>query len=154
MNNINFEKLTEDIITKQDLLYLLDDINQAQDLIYQEEKKFGENLEGKLKEILKEQDFSNREKQDEFLSQLKTRLEDIPQVKLTLAFPPSESFLEETSHELENEIGTKIIIDLTVKPEIIGGAIIEYGGNYLDFSLAKQISQFLTSNASILKPNE
>lgn len=141
MNESNLNKLTENVITKQDLVYLLDDINQAQELIYQE----GENLEQKvseqLKEILGQQDLSSREQRKKFLSQLKERLQELPQVRITIAFVPSDSFLKEISQWLENEIGDKVIIDLTVNHKIVGGAIIEYQGRYLNLALNKKIKQ-------------
>lgn len=135
----NFTKIN--IITKEDLIYLLDDINQAQEAIYQEDKK----ITGKqLRDFLKEQEFEkldSRERQEEFLTELKENLQNIPQVKITVAFAPSDGFLKETSQWLEDEIGEKVIIDLTVNHKIVAGAVIEYQGRYLNLALNKKIEQ-------------
>ena len=144
--NHDFEKITNNIKTKQDLVYLLDDINQAKELIYKGEskdlsKKTKNKISEELRGILKEQqgNLNSREEQEDFLEQLKTHLKEIPQLKLTLAFSPSDNFLEEISQWLENETGQQIIIDLTVNPKIVGGAIIEYDGHYSNLALKKKI---------------
>ena len=151
MNNNNFKKITKDITTKQELVYLLDDINQAKDLIYEKsDKKLSEKVKNVVSEGFRkiirnqEDELNTREEQEEFLNQLKSQLQSAAQIKLTLAFSPSDSFLKDISQWLENETGEHIIIDLTVDPEIVGGAIIEYDGHYLNFGLDKKIEKINT----------
>ena len=151
MNQNKLKQITENITTKQELVYLLDDISQAKDLIYkQSNKKLSEKVKNvvseDLRKIIKNQEgnLNTREEQEEFLNQLKSQLQSVPQIKLTLAFSPSDSFLNDISQWLENETGEHTIIDLTVNPEIVGGAIIEYDGHYLNFGLDKKIEKINT----------
>lgn len=150
----DFKKITNSIITKQDLVYLLDDINQAKESIYQEQQeqlseKTKNVVSEELREIFKKQEKKNklqtRKQQEKFLDNLKEYLQDLPQIRLTLAFSPSDSFLQEISQWLEKEIGEKTIINLTVNPEIVGGIIIEYNGRYLNLALEKKIKKATTN---------
>lgn len=149
MNENTLDKITEDVITKEDLVYLLDDINQVQEVVYQkDQKKLSQKTKGliseRLRKIIKSQEpkkLSSRGQQEKFLTELKDYLQEIPQIKITIAFSPSDSFLEEISQWLENEVGERVIIDLTVNHRIVGGAIIEYQGRYLNFALDQKIEQ-------------
>ena len=146
----NFSKISKNIHTKQELVYLLDDIAQAKKAIYKGEqellsKKLKNVVGKKLRRILKEQEEENnlqtRKQQEEFLNNLKDYLQNIPQIKLTIAFSPSDSFLKEITQWLENQVGKEVIINLTIKPDIVGGAIIEYNGHYLNLALKDQIEE-------------
>jgi len=150
MNQDNLSKITDNIITKQDLVYLLDDITQAKEFIYREEeqplsKKTKNEVSKNLRKIFKQQEKKNklqtREQQEDFLNDLKEYLQNLPQLRLTLAFSPSDSFLQEISKWIERETGEKTIIDLTINPEIVGGIIIEYNGRYLNLALEKKIKE-------------
>ncbi|MEF8847029.1 MAG: F0F1 ATP synthase subunit delta [Candidatus Paceibacterota bacterium] len=149
---MNLQSTTENITTKQDLIYLLDDINQAREVVFEGEQasleKKTKNLVGEeLRNILQKQSsLSTRQQQVDFLDELKDYLQQTPQIKLTVAFSPSDDFLEEISEWLEKEIGEKVIIDLITNHEIVGGAIIEYQGRYLNLSLAKKIDQLAGPN--------
>lgn len=146
----NFDKIGKTIITKRDLIYFLDDINKAQELIFNtSEKPLPEKLKGKVNEelikLLEEKHLNSNEQQNEFLNDLSDYIKELPRVKLTLAFHPSENFLKELSNWLKDQTGKQIIIDLIVNEKIAGGAIIEYQGNYLNFSLAKEIKQYVSN---------
>lgn len=150
MNNIDFDNLTDNIITKQDLVYLLDDINQAREVIYKKKKgKLSDKTQNiaskKLRNTIEKQEergnLKTRPQQEEFLDQLENYFKNLPQIQLTLAFSPSDSFLEEISQWLKNQIGQRTIINLTVNPEIVGGAIIDHEGHHLDLALSKKIKE-------------
>ena len=64
-------------------------------------------------------------------------------MKLKIAFSPSSEFLEEINQWFEKELSVKVILDLTINPKIVGGAIIEYQGNWRDFSLRKKIDNLI-----------
>jgi len=74
-------------------------------------------------------------------SKLEKKLRSLPEIKLEIAFSPNNDFLNRISQWLEKELGQKIILDITVNPKVTAGAIIEYQGNWRDFSLAKKIDQ-------------
>lgn len=146
----NFDKIGKIITTKRKLIYFLDDINKAQELIFNtSEKPLSKRLKGKVNQkivkLLEEKSLNSNEQQNEFLNDLSDYIKELPQVKLTLAFHPSEDFLQELSNWFKEQTGKQIIIDLVVDEKTVGGAIIEYQGNYSDFSLAKEIKQYISN---------
>ncbi|TSC75984.1 MAG: hypothetical protein G01um101430_154 [Parcubacteria group bacterium Gr01-1014_30] len=77
---------------------------------------------------------------------LEKKLKSLPEIKLEIAFSPKDNFLNKISEWLEKESGQKVILNLTINPKIVAGAIIEYQGNWRDFSLAGEIDKFFLSN--------
>ena len=108
----NLEHLTEKIRTREELIFFLKEIAEK-----------GLDLEAKE------------------ASELKKKLHALPEIKLEIAFLPKDNFISGISRWLEKEIGQKVILDITVNPKVVAGAIIEYQGNWRDFSLAKKIDQ-------------
>lgn len=111
----NLEHLAEKIRTKEELIFFLKEIAE------------------------KELDIGAKE-----ASELKKKLRALPEMKLKIAFPPKDNFIDEISRWLEKEIGQKVILDITVNPKVVAGAIIEYQGNWRDFSLAKKIDRLFS----------
>jgi len=78
------------------------------------------DLSGKLKKVTKE-------------------IDSIDPVKMTLAFTPSTELLKKIEEQFLADKNEKAILDITVNSQIIGGCILEYGGEYRDYSLVKQL---------------
>ena len=109
-----FEELVKKIRTKEELIFFLEEISR--------------------KKLEKE----------EVTSELEKKLRSLPEIKLEIAFSPDDDFLNRISQWLEKELGQKIILDLTINPKVVAGAIIEYQGNWREFSLAKEIDQLIS----------
>lgn len=146
----NFDKITKKITTKTELVYFLDDITTAQQAIFKENNNLlSERIKDKvskeffnfLKKQEEENNLKNRDEINEFLENLSNYLQEIPQIKLTLAFSPSKEFIEKISNKIEKEVGEKVILNLIINHKITGGIIIEYRGKYLDLSLSKKINK-------------
>jgi F0F1-type ATP synthase delta subunit len=147
-----FQQIAQKLITKEDLLFFLEDINTAKELIFRKPdlplaQKAKSIVSEEFREILKKLEetpsFSTKEGQIQTLDKLKKYLLSFPQIKLTLAFSPSLEFLKKISDWLIKETHQKVILDVFINPKITGGVIVEYKGKYLDLSLAKKIQQFL-----------
>jgi F0F1-type ATP synthase delta subunit len=147
--------LLERIFTKEDIISLKEDISKIQKVIFSKSGTLSEKAKGIAKKELfefileaekkGEIDFSSQE-QFEFLENLKIKLDSLPLLKMTLAFSPTQSTIEKISQFLENKLGKKIILDISYNPEILGGAILEYRGKYLNLSLAKNLEKSLKIN--------
>lgn len=145
--------LFENIFTKEDLLWLFSQISQLQKLVFKKEgllsikvvllkEKINQNLYNVILEAEKNGlIFSDPKSQSDFLENLKKELSELPVLKIQIAFSPPQSTTERISRYLEKEVGKKIILDILVNPEIVGGAILEYQGKYLNLSLAKEIEK-------------
>ena len=147
--------LLKNIYTKEDLISLKQEISEIQKMIFSQSGLLSEKAKNvATKELLefilsaegKGEIYFNPNEQFEFLENLKRKLDSLPVLKMVLAFSPPPATIERISQFLENELGRKIILDLTCNPEIIGGAILEYEGKYINLSLAKNLEKILKTN--------
>jgi F0F1-type ATP synthase delta subunit len=153
-----FEDFAKKIITKEDLIFFLDQINLAEQFLFKERNiplteklrgKVSEDFKGFIEKLEKENVITRDvEKNRIFFENLKNYLLKITQIKIEVAFKPSRRFIEKISLWLEKNFGEKIIVDLYFNPEIVGGAIIEYKGKYLNYSLAKKIDELISKRIS------
>jgi F0F1-type ATP synthase delta subunit len=153
-----FEDFAKKIITKEDLIFFLDQINLTEQLLFKDKNiPLTEKLKGRVSEDFKEfieklekENVITRdvEKNRNFFEDLKNYLLKIPQIKIEIAFKPSRIFVEKISLWLEKNFREKIIVDLYFNPEIVGGAVIEYKGKYLNYSLTKKIDELISKRIS------
>ncbi len=68
------------------------------------------------------------QKQLQFLKDLVSFLQNLPIVKVTIAFDPTQSLIVKLSNQLSGFVGNKVILDLVIDGSVIGGAIFEYRG--------------------------
>jgi len=148
-----FEDFVKEIKTKEELILSFEEITQAERIIF--EKKSGplsEKIKGKVREKFREfikrmEDkeilSQNPTQQRSFLEKLKKYLSSLPEVKLEIAFSPSNEFLKKINQWFNEKLAQKVILDLTINPKIVGGIVIEYKGNWRDYSLAKRIDKLI-----------
>ena len=150
-----FKDIVEKIKTKEELIFFLEEIARIRHIIFEDKGlSLSKKIEGKVsyksKKILEKLEkegviSGGRKQQSTFLEKLEKELQSLPEVKLEIAFSPDDSSLGRISKWFKKELGAKIILDLTINPKIAGGAIIEYQGNWRDFSLAKEIDKLSMS---------
>ena len=75
--------------------------------------------------------------------ELEKKLRSLPEIKLGIAFYPNDNFINKLSRWMEKELGQKTILDITVNQKLVAGAIVEYRGNWRDFTSAKEIDKLL-----------
>lgn len=80
------------------------------------------------------------QQQKEFLAELVLYLKLLPQVKITLAFEPTNSFVTALNSDISNQIGQKAVLDVCVNQYIMGGAIFEYKGKVLKDTLEERLN--------------
>jgi F0F1-type ATP synthase delta subunit len=101
-----------------------------------------EELEA-VKALMKSQgvSFGNREQVRQFIHDLVTGLTGVLSINLIVAIEPTEKTLREISAWIGQNNSVKVFLNLTVDPNIIGGAVIEYNGSYRDYSLKKRVAE-------------
>lgn len=82
-------------------------------------------------------------KQQQFLTEIVHHLKRLPAVKVNLAFEPSVTFLNFMASAVSAQIGYKVLLDILVDQFIVAGATFEYGGKYVDYTLAVTIDNFI-----------
>jgi F0F1-type ATP synthase delta subunit len=150
-NQFFLNKFKEEILTQEDLIFLLEEISVVEKLIFKKinislSEKAKENISEKfiekLKELEKEKIISiNPENNRIFFEKLKKYLQELNQIKIIIGFQPQKKFIDKVSSWLEKELKQKLILNLILNPEIVAGAIIEYQGKQIDFSLIKEIEK-------------
>lgn len=154
MENV-LDKFTEKIKTKDRLDKYLEQIEEASRWIYKGgnvslSEKIKQNVGEEFRQIIAELEESGgipsaRRAQSDFFKTLAKTLESLPVVKLVLAFLPSQEFLEKMTSWLEKQTSEKTLVDISVKEEIVGGAIFEYEGEYRDYTLSSKLDSVLES---------
>lgn len=133
------------IFTKEDLIVFLEELSLIQNFIFQQ------NISRILKEKLTPLGFWLVEKllsyppeqRNVIISFLKEHFSKRPIAIITLAFSPTSNILKKISDWFLSHTKEKVILDIKIAPEILGGLIIEFKGKYLNLSLQKQIDKFL-----------
>ncbi len=109
------------------------------------------DLEDRLSELenkIKNQDsqketskkFHGIEEKRALLEEIEKHLLSIPRIKMKLAFSPPEETIDRIIGWFEKNYGKKVILDLKTNPRIVGGAVLEYGGKWIDLSLEKKLN--------------
>ena len=146
-----FFKIEEAIHTKTDFLFYLRKIDLAkEDILKNPTLLFVQKAENSsLNEVEKvlaemeyeEESFKIAEQKTFFLSSLKERLLSLPQIRIEIACLFSEEVIFRIKEWFKKELGKNVILDIMVKPSLIGGAIIENNGIRADFSIAKKMKE-------------
>jgi F0F1-type ATP synthase delta subunit len=146
------QDLKEKIITSEDLSFLIEEINLAKSFSF---KDSGLSLSEKLKErvsenfrvfvwsLEKEKLLPETPKERfSFFDEIEEELRNLPKVKIEISFEPSRNFLLQVKNWFRENLKKEVILEVIKNPKVVGGAIVEYQGKYLDFSLAKEIDRF------------
>ncbi len=88
----------------------------------------------------------------EFLLGLKSSIETVKVLKLTLAFKPDSHMVSLFSARVLAGLGQYILLDLSYDPSIMGGAIISFQGVYKNFTLKKRIADVFEQQRSKIFP--
>ena len=96
-----------------------------------------------IREILKKEhiDCKNNKQAQDALNELIAKIKSLKIVKLYLAFSPSQNLTDDIFNWVSDKLGKGIILDIEEEPTILGGAIVEYNGKHIDYSLKKQIEE-------------
>lgn len=84
-----------------------------------------------------------------FIVELKKELDNLPLLILQVAFEPAAQTLKKISDWFIRSLNKKYLLDIQIRREIIGGAIIIVNGKIKDYSLIKKIQE-LYKNRSLL----
>jgi len=91
--------------------------------------------------------FANPEiKKDKYLRGLKVAIAKLRELKLTLAFEPTQNSIEKIHDWVIKNVGVGIILDITFNPTIFAGAIVIFEGKYRDLSLRNKFREQFGEN--------
>ncbi len=108
--------------------------------IWKKEDKISELLE--KNNFIDEGEFKKNQSIKRLFNKLRNQLSEISQVKMEVAFSPSRETVEEFIQWFEENMNKRVVLDLTVNPEIMGGVIIEHEGRWIDMSLKEKLKDY------------
>lgn len=86
-----------------------------------------------------------------FFESIIKNIATVPILSLTVAFEPNEKTLQALSQWCLLQINKQIVFEIHVDKSIIGGAIIDYHGKHMDYSIRPTFNQIL--NDVLVKKN-
>lgn len=89
-------------------------------------------------------------KKDEFLRGLKVAIAKLRELKLTLAFEPTQNSIEKIHDWVRKNVGEGIILDITFNPTIFAGAIVIFEGKYRDLSLRNKFREGFNQHREVI----
>ena len=84
------------------------------------------------------------QKQLQFLKDLVSFLNNLPVVKVTIAFDPATSYVIKLNNQISTMAGKKLVVEIYVNDKVIGGAIFEYHGKILEQTLQNKLESKLS----------
>ncbi len=79
----------------------------------------------------------------DFLERLQEQIGKLPVLSITLAFEPNEETLKLLDEWFSLNLKKQFIFDIEVAPDIIGGAMINFNGKYLDCTLREKFAKIV-----------
>lgn len=81
--------------------------------------------------------------QMQFLTDIIHHMKGLPQVKVTLGFEPSVTFISFMSDSISKQVGEKVLLDILVDQFIVAGVSFEFRGKFADYTLSESINGFI-----------
>lgn len=148
MSTNQHEKIIEIMLTEDDrreVLYLLDSLS---DSIFNNSKspqevlmgsvRFGQALSMSLPPNIESQ---SKEDVENKIEELRTTIKGLKKIVVILAIMPTEKILSSLRVFGASTFPEKVVFDLSINPDIIGGAIFIIDGIYRDYSLLKKLNE-------------
>ena len=137
-----YDQVITNLYTKEDIDIFDAEIDELLEGLYESgSESFDSVLEEKVRMRIAEQlkDMIQRLEvpKEEFLKNLKKEIEKIKILKVTVAFEPTYAATVRISQWVKQNISNHTVIQIIYDKDIIGGVVVEYEGNYHDYSLKK-----------------
>lgn len=159
MDHTNILKLIRITSEQSELINLIETLleNNFKEKPGLNDKIINSDLTKKLYNVVSEALISHniagdKKETEKFLDSLLSETRNLDKVKITIAFAPNDGVIEYLSKWAKANFSGNIIFDISVDPQILGGAIIANDkGEYADFSLSKKLTDlFLNQKEQIL----
>ena len=141
--------LVDMVHTKEDVSILKNEIDLLLSSLYKKDdldKVLNEQVRGSTASFFpKEIATMDRPQIESQLKLLQKRIFNLEEFSLTLAHEPTHAFLTELTGIIRGVLGNLIVLDITVNPRIVGGAVVSYRGKFLDYSLKHKLKLMLTT---------
>ena len=136
-------QLISKLRTKEDLELLRGELDLLKNSLYQKDNNYKEVLENDIRGWVSE--IISIEAKDmeigKYLDDMEMLLKSVQILSASLAFEPSDSFVDRFSQFIKKNVSPGIVVDFLFNPQLIGGTQLSFKGKYVDLSLRKKIIQ-------------
>ena len=154
--------IVEGVRTQQEAELLQGEIGRLEESLYRADAAlFEEILKSRVPEriahIIQEEENggtfeAKRESLKKLLEAIKKKLGESENIKIDIAFEPSEKTIEKISDWVRKEIGNQVLLDVGHDRSLGAGARIMYKGKYKEYALRQMIDDVLVhSRLRIMK---
>jgi F0F1-type ATP synthase delta subunit len=149
-----FDNLLAHIRTTKEKEDCLSEIEDAQDVLFVTSDNVDEEIAKDLTDFLYKS-FSEYKKENQadfskYKDEVTRFFETLPEIRIEFAKALPESTLEKISQWLRLNVNEKILIDLAINPENVGGIVVVYEGRYLDATIKTYIDSFFSDPTKIM----
>lgn len=81
----------------------------------------------------------------ELLAKIREELLRAKIFKITVSFEPTNIFADKVSAWVKQNVGSDVVVDFEIDPEIIAGAVITFSGRFTDYSYKDKINEAINS---------
>lgn len=147
-NDQKYSDILELITTKEDYILITKELDLLSASLYElKEDNFSQVLTKislPTSTLIKSLMLSEKNRETT-LKGLKTELQKIKFLELTMARLPSEKLLKTILKWLSDKVAQKIALDIKVNPLLIAGATISFEGKFFDGSVLANLENVLTN---------
>jgi F0F1-type ATP synthase delta subunit len=145
-----FLPMIQSLYTSDDVDLVMGEIDVLLESIYEKgmdvfENSLKESVRVRVARILRDLIADSGMSSEVFLKKLKEKMEILPIIKLTTAFEPTQGAIERIAKWIKLNISNYTIIEQIFDKNIVGGVVIEYQGNYHDYSLKRNFKTSIES---------
>lgn len=149
----NYDQIITNLYTKEDVDIFDSEIDELLEGLYESgsesfDSVLAEKVRVRIAEQLKDLIQRSEVPKEEFLKDLKKDIEKIKVLKITVAFEPTYAATKRISQWVKQNISNNTVIQTIYDKEIIGGVVVEYEGNYHDYSLKKNFQVLFEKSES------
>lgn len=147
--NERFKSLFEDINTVEEVQMFLRQLDNLSQVLYKTrpsiEQKIEDNLDYTLKDkmitLLEECGAidSGIDEVEKVLDEIRADIKEYPTLRMEVAYTPTSSHVMHLAEWIQYNLKRKILIDVIVNPDLIGGAVIGYNGKMFRHTLKEMI---------------
>jgi len=144
----SYFKILDFVRTKEDLNLIKDELDLLEKSLFEVKgETFDVVLDRKLPKEVSDlvRELTLKADKKSVILGLKKILDGLKHVEVTIAFRPTNKFVEDIWSEINKDRTEKVAIDLKTDKDIIGGALISYEGKFFDGSILKMLNDTLKS---------
>jgi len=118
-------------------------------------EEISEDFKSVILEIARLQsvDLGNKSEVQKLFASLSDLLKSANVTIITLAFSPSESFINRLYVWFKTNLGGEQLLDVQVEPSVVGGLALIKEGHYVNLTLDKLLTDYFEANKNGLKDN-